>query len=128
MNDGSTDREKQAEVKAALNLGVASQSALIPIGVPRGTPDQGIQEPIFQQEHELAGVQLRAAIALGITAGTVSRVLRRPVRRSVPMQTASDYPPSGTRPPKIEDIDSRQINHAQVRFIDKRPQNLKVDA
>jgi len=46
-----------------------------------GTSYQEIQESIFRQVYQLAGTQLRAAIALGITPDTISRVLRRQDRK-----------------------------------------------
>ena len=55
----------------------------IRIDVPIGTSYQEIQESIFRQVYELAGTQLRAAIALGITPDTVSRILRRCGRRGI---------------------------------------------
>ncbi len=42
-----------------------------------GTSYYEIQESIFRQAWQLAGSQLRAAIALGITPETISRFLRR---------------------------------------------------
>jgi hypothetical protein len=42
-----------------------------------GTSYMEIQERIFRQAWQLAGTQLRAAIALGITPETLSRFLRR---------------------------------------------------
>jgi hypothetical protein len=52
-------------------------SARIRIDVPLGTSYQEIRESIIHQAWELAGTQLRAAVALGITPETVSRMLRR---------------------------------------------------
>jgi hypothetical protein len=47
------------------------------LDVPMGTSCMEIQESIFRQAWQLAGTQLRAAIALGITPETFSRFLRR---------------------------------------------------
>jgi len=49
----------------------------IRIDVPLGTSYAEIHVSVFRQAWQLAGTQLRAAIALGITADTISRVLRR---------------------------------------------------
>lgn len=49
----------------------------IQVDVPMGTPYQEIQDSIFLQAYRLAGTPLRAAIALGITPETVSRVVGR---------------------------------------------------
>lgn len=51
--------------------------ARIRIDVPMGTSYLEIQASILHQAWQLAGTQLRAAIALGITPETISRVLRR---------------------------------------------------
>jgi hypothetical protein len=61
----------------------------IRIDVPMGTSYREIQESIFLQVYEHAGTQLQAAIALGVTPETISRVLRRLGRRQDP----------GTSPP-----------------------------
>ncbi|MGA3323172.1 MAG: hypothetical protein ABSF45_01760 [Terriglobia bacterium] len=53
------------------------KAARIRLDVPMGTSYMKIQENIFRQAWQLAGTQLRAAIALGITPETVSRFLRR---------------------------------------------------
>lgn len=49
----------------------------IQIDVPLGTSYLEIQASIFRQAWQLAGTQLRAAVALGITPDTISRVLKR---------------------------------------------------
>jgi len=49
----------------------------IRIDVPLGTSYLEIQASIFRQAWQLAGTQLRAAVALGLTPDTISRVLKR---------------------------------------------------
>ncbi len=49
----------------------------IQIDVPLGTPYREIRDAIFSQAWQLAGTQMRAAIALGITPETISRNYRR---------------------------------------------------
>jgi len=58
-----------------------------------GTSYQEIQESIFRQAYQAAATQLRAAIALGITPETVSRVLRRAARRGVSRNQVSEARP-----------------------------------
>jgi hypothetical protein len=81
------------------------------VDVPLGTPYAEIQAMVFRQAWHLAGTQLRAALALGITPETISRVLRRrgevkaggPVRANCPNAPAvsgngeADPPPSARR-------------------------------
>lgn len=74
----------QAERQSSEQSGVtelAHPTCRIQIDVPLGTPYREIQEAVFRQAYRHAGTQLRAAIALGITPETVSRVLRRADRR-----------------------------------------------
>src|SRR5580692_3444622 len=66
------------------------QPARIRIDVPMGTSYQEVQESIFRQAYRVAGTQLRAAIALGITPETVSRVLRRAARRGISRDQVSE--------------------------------------
>jgi hypothetical protein len=56
---------------------VPQESPRIQIDVPMGTSYKEIQECVFRQAWQLAGTQLRAAVALGITPETLSRFLRR---------------------------------------------------
>lgn len=62
--------------------GTMQPALRIRIDVPMGTPLREIKELLFRQAYQLAGTQLRAAIALGITPETVSRVLRRAKKRT----------------------------------------------
>jgi hypothetical protein len=55
----------------------------IRIDVPMGTSFYEIQENVFRQAWQLAGTQLRAAVALGITPETLSRFLRRRNRERI---------------------------------------------
>jgi hypothetical protein len=58
-----------------------------------GTPYLEIQAAIFRQVYQYAGTQLRAAIALGITPDTVSRILRRSERRRFAADSAASPEP-----------------------------------
>ncbi|HMD85140.1 MAG TPA: hypothetical protein VKO18_10625 [Terriglobia bacterium] len=81
MSEVFTNRSEQDRGKAASGKSTPQEPARIRIDVPMGTSYQEIQESIFRQVYQLAGTQLRAAIALGITPDTVSRVLRRHDRK-----------------------------------------------
>ena len=59
------------------NIAFPPASARLHLDVPLGTTYYEIQEMIFRQAWQLAGTQLRAAVALGITPDTISRFLRR---------------------------------------------------
>jgi DNA invertase Pin-like site-specific DNA recombinase len=77
MSEDPTTRSWQAGKKAAMSKNRPQTPPRIQIDVPLGTPYQEIRESVFRQAYQLAGTQLRAAIALGITPDTVSRILRR---------------------------------------------------
>jgi hypothetical protein len=62
---------------------VPQEPPWIRIDVPMGTSFYEIQENVFRQAWQLAGTQLRAAVALGITPETLSRFLRRCSRERV---------------------------------------------
>jgi hypothetical protein len=81
MSDVFTNRDEQGRGKGASGESKPQEPPRIRIDVPMGTPYQEIQESIFRHVYELAGTQLRAAIALGITPDTVSRILRRADRK-----------------------------------------------
>ena len=83
MSDVFTSRSEQGREKAASGKSTSQEPPRILIDVPMGTSYLEIQETIFRQVYELAGTQLRAAIALGITPDTVSRVLRRHDRKRI---------------------------------------------
>jgi hypothetical protein len=83
MSDVFTNRSEPGQEKAASGKSTPQEPPRIRIDVPMGTSYQEIQESIFRQAYQLAGTQLRAAIALGITPDTVSRVLRRRDRNRV---------------------------------------------
>jgi hypothetical protein len=53
----------------------------IQIDVPLDTPYAEIQERVFREAWRLAGTQLRAAWALGITPETISRFLKKCERK-----------------------------------------------
>jgi hypothetical protein len=61
----------------------SSNQHRIRIDVPMGTSYLEIQASIFRQAWQLAGTQLRAAIALGITPETISRALRACDRKRI---------------------------------------------
>ena len=69
--------------KAASGESVPQEPPRIRIDVPMGTSFYEIQEDVFRQAWQLAGTQLRAAVALGITPETLSRFLRRCSRERV---------------------------------------------
>ena len=69
--------------KAAGGESVPQEPPRIRIDVPMGTSYYEIQECVFRQAWQLAGTQLRAAVALGITPETLSRFLRRCGRERV---------------------------------------------
>ena len=76
MSDVFTNRSEQGRGKGAGEC-PPQEPARIRIDVPIGTPYWEIQASIFRQAWQMTGTQLRAAIALGITPETISRVLRR---------------------------------------------------
>jgi hypothetical protein len=83
MSEVFTNRSGPGREKAASGKSAPHDPPRIRIDVPLGTSYQEIQESIFRQAYQLAGTQLRAAIALGITPDTVSRVLRRYDRKRI---------------------------------------------
>ena len=93
MSESITPRRKQGPGNGPSNEPRPGQPASIRIDVPMGTSYQEIQESIFRQAYQAAGTQLRAAIALGITPETVSRVLRRADRRGVSRNEVSEARP-----------------------------------
>jgi len=68
---------EQGRGQSALREGPPLDSPRIRIDVPLGTSYLDIQASVFRQAWQLAGTQLRAALALGITPETISRVLRK---------------------------------------------------
>jgi len=80
MSEAITTRGQQAGEKAAMSENTPQTPPRIRIDVPLGTPYQEIRDSILRQAWELAGTQLRAAIALGIRPETVSRNLLRTER------------------------------------------------
>jgi hypothetical protein len=77
MSDVFKDRSERGGGKAAGGESTHQEPPRIRIDVAMGTSYYEIQESIFRQAWQLAGSQLRAAIALGITPETISRFLRR---------------------------------------------------
>lgn len=73
MSDHLTNRTGQDQRREISGKGTPR----ICIDVPLGTSYLEIRESIFRQAWQIAGTQLRAAVALGITPDTISRVLRR---------------------------------------------------
>ena len=90
MSEVFTNRSQQGQVKAAPGKSAPPEPPRIRIDVPMGTSHQEIQESIFHQVYQLAGTQLRAAIALGITPDTVSRVLRRHDRKRIALPQVTE--------------------------------------
>jgi hypothetical protein len=79
---GSSDQPISSDqVNSAENR--SSNQHRIRIDVPMGTSYLEIQASIFRQAWQLAGTQLRAAIALGITPETISRALRACDRKRI---------------------------------------------
>jgi hypothetical protein len=76
-NGGIGTRGEQGREKGAGGEDTPQEPPRIRIDVPIGTSYLEIQASIFRQAWRLTGTQLRAAIALGITPDTISRVLRR---------------------------------------------------
>ncbi len=95
----SWNRLSRPERLLAADAQSAPQAPLrICIDVPLGTSYREMQVRIFRQAWELAGTQLRAAFALGVTPDTISRVLRRCDRESerpprLPSQPLADPSP-----------------------------------
>src|SRR5208337_734115 len=112
MSEVFTNRSEQDRGKAASGKSTPQEPARIRIDVPMGTSYQEIQESIFRQVYELAGTQLRAAIALGITPDTVSRVMRRSVRRI-----------AGTKVPEAWPVVNRGIRSSDHRATDGEAQS-----
>jgi hypothetical protein len=77
MSGVNPTRRQQHGEKATMNESSTQTPPHIRIDVPLGTPYLEIRDSILRQAWQLAGTQLRAAIALGITPETVSRNLRR---------------------------------------------------
>ena len=91
--------------------------ARIRLDVPLGTSYLEIQASIFHQAWSLAGTQLRAAVALGITPDTISRVLRRCDRLGIGCPTVPEACPL---------VDDRWVNGpSSRRTIDR--ENRKPD-
>jgi hypothetical protein len=80
MSETFTTRGQQAGENAAMSENTPQTPPRIRIDVPLGTPYQVIRDSVLRQAWQLAGTQLRAAIALGIRPETVSRNLRRAER------------------------------------------------
>ncbi|MGA2987487.1 MAG: hypothetical protein ABSG32_27160 [Terriglobia bacterium] len=72
-----TNRNEQGRGSAPSDESKPQAPPRIRIDVPMGTSYLEIQESIFRQARQFAGTQLRAAITLGVTPDTISRVLRR---------------------------------------------------
>jgi hypothetical protein len=104
MGDEFTNRTWQTGRKDAGSAGARQQPPRIQIDVPMGTSYQEIQESIFRQAWQLAGTQLRAAIALGITPDTLSRVLRRSDRRKFACPQVPETWPVVTSPEPPPDL------------------------
>ena len=77
MKDAATNRSWASRGKGTGGESTPLAPPRIRIDVPMGTSLYDIQENVFRQAWQLAGSQLRAAIALGITPETISRFLRR---------------------------------------------------
>lgn len=77
MSDVFTIRGEPSRGKVARGDSTPQEPPRIHLDVPMGTSYREIQEIIFRQAWQLAGTQLRAAIALAITPDTLSRFLRR---------------------------------------------------
>jgi hypothetical protein len=84
MSEITKGQGEMSQENAAVDDANAPSLPRIQIDVPMGTPYQEIQASVFRQAYQMAGTQLRAAIALGITPETVSRVLRRSGRKGIP--------------------------------------------
>lgn len=80
MSEAITTRGQQARERAAVRANKPQTPLRIRIDAPLGTSYQEIRDSVLRQAWQLAGTQLRAAIALGITPETVSRNLRRAER------------------------------------------------
>jgi len=92
----------------------------IRIDVPLGTSYREMQASIFRQAWELAGTQLRAAFALGVTPDTISRVLRRCDRES-------ERPP-GILPRRLADPSTGAMDQAPAqRTAIKRKEPAMTD-
>jgi hypothetical protein len=77
MSDVFTNRSWQSRGNGLGEASTPQKPPRIRLDVPMGTSYCEIQEIIFRQAWQLAGTQLRAAIALGLTPETISRFLRR---------------------------------------------------
>ena len=77
MKDLFVNRSWHCRGNGAEGESPSQEPPRIRLDVPMGTSYYEIQESIFRQAWQLAGTQLRAAVALGITPDTISRFLRR---------------------------------------------------
>lgn len=118
MNGRPHDRAQPARESAVMHGDLAPRAPRIRIDVPLGTPYREIRDSILRQAWELAGTQLRAAIALGITPETVSRTLRR----SKPNQ---DVQPSGHNLPRGNNpANGQRIRRGRSETESGRPEEI----
>ena len=125
MNEISTYRNWPEPEEATPGGALLGESPVprIQIDVPMGTPYYEIQETIFRQAYELAGTHLRAAIALGITPETISRVLRKSDRRQAESQTTR-YQAGGHNGLSLE----QRVPVNRGEHLKPRPAELKAQA
>ena len=98
LNRCDRERAGRRQVSGVRPTSTSPQPARICLDVPFGTPYLHIQESILRQAWELARTQLRAAIALGITPDTVSRILRHCDRLKIGSPPRAEVKPVITPP------------------------------
>jgi hypothetical protein len=127
MSEVFTNRSWQGPRDDAGREGGQAPPPRIQIDVPLGTSYQEIQVSIFRQAYQLAGTQLRAAIALGITPDTVSRVLRRSDRRNVACPQVPEAWPVVTlpEPPPAVHPGAGSSGHPTANSKDQSPDPAK---
>jgi len=140
---GGRERGRETEWESA-----SPETLRIRIDVALGTPYQEIREEILRQAYEMAGTQLRAAVALGITPDTISRVMRRSERRRMGAAEAafgsagqSETPLFRARPAELlaravgqvgrardgEQRSERKLFTAEKLFAEEPDNNLSLD-
>lgn len=126
MSNAVTNRGGQGQGKAASEESKPQAAPRIRIDVPMGTSYLEIQESIFRQTWQFAGTQLRAAIALGITPDTISRVLRRCDRMRLGCSKVPEPRPVVTIPEPPAEI-NRAIGPSDHRAIDGEAHTLNQE-
>jgi len=99
-----TTRGQHAGAKAVMSDNTPQTPLRIRIDVPLGTSYQEIRDSVLLQAWQLAGTQLRAAVALGIRPETVSRNLLRAERNRAVVSAAHPIIEGAASDPAIRGI------------------------